>query len=178
MEIWKPIRGLEGYYEVSNEGRVRGLDRKISNPRGHTFMRKGKIISQCTMKRGYKRVYLSKDSKQYNIQVHRAVAEAFIPNPYGLPQVSHINGVKDDNSPDNLEWTSNHDNYLHSLDNGLRPKDVYPKRVGQFSLNGELIQEFFSIRQCSKKLNISDSTIHRVCSGKKESHNGYKLQYL
>ncbi len=102
-EIWKPVVGYEGLYEVSNLGRVRSVDRLVNHPSGSKSLRKSKLLSP-NMTRGYLCVHLSKNCKVTSQRVHRLVAEAFIPNPYNLPMINHKNEVKSDNSIDNLEW--------------------------------------------------------------------------
>ena len=106
-EIWKPIKGYEGLYEVSNLGRVKSLERICKG--GHNSIRvvKEKILKQCYCgrDRDYLNVKLCKNSKSKTIQVHRLVATTFIPNPLNLPQVNHKKEFeKWNNSVDNLEW--------------------------------------------------------------------------
>lgn len=97
MEIWKPIKGYEGLYEISSFGNVRSLRRNTTN---------GKIIKSQKTKTGYYRVGLCKNGKLKHYFVHRLVAKAFILNPDNLPQVNHKNECKTDNNVDNLEWCS------------------------------------------------------------------------
>lgn len=115
VEVWKPIMGYEGLYEVSNLGRVKSLDRMVINYRG-SFIRKGEIKAICNLSKGYKGVLLCKDGKQKTHKVHRLVAEAFLPNPDNLPQVNHKDEDKTNNRVENLEWCDNkyNINYSHS----------------------------------------------------------------
>ena len=99
-EEWRPIEGYEGLYEVSNTGLIRSLDRFV----GNRNRIKGKILSINIKKGGYCSVVLSKYGKMKGYQVHRLVAQAFIPNPDNLPQVNHIDEDKSNNCVDNLEW--------------------------------------------------------------------------
>ena len=107
-EIWKPIEGYEGLYEVSNLGRVKSLKRL------HT---KERILSQFLNHRGYARVNLWKENKSRKYSVHRLVAEAFIPNPDSKPQVNHIDENKTNNSVENLEWCTQLENHNHGTVN-------------------------------------------------------------
>ena len=103
-EIWKPIEGYEGLYEVSSYGRVRSLDRYVKCDYERYRLHKGKILSPGKDKDGYLFVVLSCNGKHKTITVHRLVAQAFIPNPYNLPQVNHRDENPSNDNVDNLEW--------------------------------------------------------------------------
>ena len=96
-EIWKPVVGYEGLYEVSNFGRVRSL-------------RRNKILKLKNEVDGYIRVTLCNGGTEKLYQVHRLVAQAFIPNPDNLPQINHKDEVKSNNIVTNLEWCTVHYN--------------------------------------------------------------------
>lgn len=78
-EIWKDIKGWEGYYQVSNLGNVRSLDRAITQSNGKVVVWKGRLLRQRKNELGYKFVGLRKDYKRKTMRVHRLVAMAFIP---------------------------------------------------------------------------------------------------
>ena len=125
-EIWKPISEYNGYYEVSNLGRVRSITRKIerTDPKDSSkkrlFTYKGKLVPFWITKKGYCRLTISINGIAKKYLVHRLVANAFIPNNDNKAQVNHINCVKADNRVENLEWVTNYENYLHSVENGLQ----------------------------------------------------------
>ena len=108
VEVWKPVKGYEGIYEVSDHARVRSLDRiaRSKHRNGKSFTRKvkGHIITQRVNNNGYMTVRLSKDGESKIHLVHRLVAVAFVPNPYELPFVNHKDDTPKNNMPDNLEW--------------------------------------------------------------------------
>lgn len=114
MEIWKPIKGYEGLYEVSNKGRIKSLPKKYNR-----F--KETILSNVEQKRSHTSYYqipLSKDGKVKRVSVHRLVAEAFIPNPLNKPYINHKNSNGLDNSVSNLEWCTQLENIHHGMKHG------------------------------------------------------------
>lgn len=104
-EEWRPVRGYEDYYEVSNYGNVRSIPRVTITKRGDIVNRKGKILTLFANKNtGYEQVMLTVHMKYKMCYVHRLVAEAFIDNPHNLRCVVHVNGDKLDNRVENLKW--------------------------------------------------------------------------
>lgn len=117
-EIWKPVKGYERKYEISNFGNIKAL-----NFQGHGFE---KLKKPTLNKEGYFCIMLWKDSKPKLFKIHRLVAEAFIPNIENKPQVDHINTIRTDNRVDNLRWVTNFENsrnehtYKRISENGKR----------------------------------------------------------
>lgn len=110
-ELWKSVRGFEGYYEVSNHGRVRSLDRIVPNHlTGGESVIKGQVLKGRLNRGGYRQVTLCVAQKNTTRTIHRLVAQAHIPNPEGLPLVLHGILGKEDNSVANLRWGTNSDN--------------------------------------------------------------------
>lgn len=102
-EIWRPVKEYEGYYEVSNLGRVRSIDRYVNTKGDSKRIRNGRVLKGI-LHNEYVWVTLSKDNLKSKKRVHRIVAEAFLPNPDNLPQVNHKDEDKTNNNVDNLEW--------------------------------------------------------------------------
>lgn len=120
-EIYKPVKGYEGLYEVSNLGNVKSL-KKV---RGRALS--GERLLKPHIVNGYVMVTLCKDSKPFNASVHRLIAEAFIPNPENKETINHIDGNKQNNSIDNLEWATQRENNIHAYRTGLHN----PKKNGR-----------------------------------------------
>ena len=123
-EIWKPIEGYEGLYEVSNTGQVRSLDRYIKTCYEAYKLQKGKILNPGKNTNGYLQVVLHCNGKCKTINVHKLVAQAFIPNTDNLPMINHKDEDKTNNNVDNLEWcTSKYNiNYGSRLNKSLLTK--------------------------------------------------------
>lgn len=126
-EIWRPISGYNGYYEVSNLGRVRSVTRKIerTNPLNPTkkalYTYKGKLVPFWITKKGYCRCSLSINGITKKHLVHQLVAREFIIKNNHKSQVNHINCIKTDNKVDNLEWVTCKENYEHAIQNKIHP---------------------------------------------------------
>lgn len=118
IEEWKDIQGYEGYYQVSNLGRVKSVSRTRLGNKKSVISVPEKIL-KGGITRGYRTVILCIDSKIKSFSIHRIVANAFIDNPYNKSQVNHIDGIKLNNTVDNLEWTTAQENTQHAWDNGL-----------------------------------------------------------
>lgn len=123
LEIWKDIFGFEGLYQVSNLGHVRSLTRTVEQMNRGGMCKTtypSKMLRPTTTPNGYKQVRLSKNNKQIHKNVHRLVAETFIPNPNSLPQVNHIDSNKSNNMVSNLEWVNNSGNQKHAFKFGFQ----------------------------------------------------------
>ena len=114
VEEWKDIEGYEGLYQVSDWGNVKSLPRlskrSASRHRGTSILINERILKQSFQTSGYKVVVLCKDGNNRQFQVHRLVAEAFIPNPENKPQIDHINTNKAENNVENLRWCTHTEN--------------------------------------------------------------------
>lgn len=108
-ELWKPVKGYEGFYEVSNLGSVRS----VGGRRGSS----SRFLKYADTK-GYDSVALSVNNKPKTFQVHRLVMDAFVGHKPEL-EVNHKDGNKKNNALYNLEWTSHQGNMEHALFNNL-----------------------------------------------------------
>jgi hypothetical protein len=119
MEKWKDIKGYEGYYQVSNLGNVKSLDRVVWN--GKVFHKRiGKILKPKGDR--YYELCLTKQGKLKKVYIHRLVAQAFIPNPNNKAEVNHMDGNKVNNHISNLEWCTSKENKKHAWENGYYTK--------------------------------------------------------
>lgn len=121
LEIWKDIKGYEGLYQISNFGRIKSLPKKRINGTNF-YIQKEKILKLQLKTKRYLGINLTKNKMHKNFLVHRLVAEAFIDNPYDLPQVNHKDCNKLNNNINNLEWCTQEENLNHALRNGLLTK--------------------------------------------------------
>ena len=117
MEIWKDVVGYEGYYQVSNLGAVRSLDRVKKSGSGHHVI-KGKVLKTKKETNGYLRVSLSVNGVKKLESVHRLVAKAFIPNDDSENlTINHKDCNKENNRVENLEWCKQAENNRHAREN-------------------------------------------------------------
>ena len=126
-EVWKDIPGYENSYQVSSKGLVRSLDRYVNHKTSKKIFCKGKVLKQAIDEDGYCRINLRYKGKDKRFGVHRLVASTFIPNPDNLPQVNHIDGDKENNCVENLEWCTPLYNNRHAYLIGHRPKEMFDK---------------------------------------------------
>jgi hypothetical protein len=173
METWKPIKGYEGWYEVSNLGNVRSLDRKVDFDDGRYANYKGKTLKTSLNNNGYYTTSLWKNSKSKIAYIHRLLAENFIPNPENKRLVNHIDGNKLNNHISNLEWVTVLENVRHSQKTGLTPETHVAKRVSQYDKNGNYIASYFSYYEAAKVVNGDHSKISLVVRGIRKTHKGF-----
>ena len=171
-EEWRDVIGYEGLYQVSNLGRVKRIEKYDSIGR----KLKEKILKFSKDRFGYLRLILTKDGKESLGTVHRLVAQAFIPNQKNLPQVNHRNECPTDNSVWNLEWCDASYNINYGRRN-KRAADAMSMPILQLDMNNNLIKEWESLSEASRKLNISLGNICNSCKGKRKSCGGFKWKY-
>lgn len=162
-EVWKDVQGFEGYYQVSNLGNIFSL---INNRKMKTTINK----------RGYCQTMFCGNVQRKNIRVHIIVAKAFIPNPQNKPAVNHINGIRNDNRLENLEWVTNKENTSHAIRIGLidyknRPPKLISgkeRKVIKISTN----EIYNSLKECAKANNINKKTFSNKIA--KNEYTEYK----
>lgn len=117
---WAVVKNFEGFYEVSNTGLVRSINRIIVDKNGKIKPYKGRLLTTTVSNSGYFGLKLHKDNKRIFKYIHRLVCEAFVVNPNNLLEVNHIDGNKLNNTDGNLEWVTRRENNRHAIQSGLR----------------------------------------------------------
>ena len=177
MEIWKTIEGTNGRYEISNTGKIRSLNYKNTG--------KIKELRPAPDPKGYMKTMLLIGGRYKNVKVHRLVAEVFIPNPEGKPQVNHKDGNKRNNHEDNLEWSSNIENAHHAIETGLfvnsykaseAANEKRKKPIVATRADGEKYT-FDSISSASRSLGVNRRHIQSILRGERRQTRGYTFEY-
>ena len=167
QEIWKDIAGYEGYYQVSNLGNVRSVTRYVHHPKGGVRVSHARVMKQSLNGDGYYFVNLQKGHESKPYRINRLVADAFLPNPNGLPCVNHIDKNRQNNAVDNLERCTVRYNVRYSS----------CKAISQFDKNGRHIRDWDAITDITEQLGINTSNISQCCQGKRNSAGGYIWRY-
>lgn len=152
METWKAVKGYEGLYEVSDEGRVRSVARgnRVLRPQE----RRHGYLAVCLYGRG------GNKNGFRQISVHRLVAEAFLENPNGYTDVNHKDENKQNNRLDNLEWCDHRNNSRS-------------RAIAQYDLNGNLLKIYPSLGEVFRQTGFSRSNIWNFASGKTNNRHQY-----
>ena len=178
--MWQAISGYEGYYEVSDCGEVRSVDRFVTETTGK-HAGKQRLLRGSPMKLtetkpadrtvGYYVVNLHKGRTSRVIPVHILVAKAFIPNPDNMPTVNHKDGNKHNNNVSNLEWVSYAENNKHALANNLRSPRGNP--IIQLSLDGSFVAKYRSACEAARETGFSRCVISHCLNGRMKQYAGF-----
>lgn len=171
-EQWRDVVEYEGFYQVSNLGRVRSVDRVVRHPRGGATRRKGKILSPFpSSKYGHVAVKLCKKGVETSVQVHRIVLEAWIgPCPDGC-ECCHENGIASDNAVSNLRWdtrvSNGRDMMMHGNHKTTRTRIV--RSDGK---------EYASMVDAAKDVGCAYQSISAACRDLTNYVKGYGWSYV
>jgi NUMOD4 motif/HNH endonuclease len=166
-EIWKPVVGYEGAYEVSSLGRIRTVERQVSAKAGSVRTVKPRIRIPCFVN-GYYGVKLSHHNKSKTEIVHRMVLEAFVgPRPSAMHDACHWDGVKTNNSISNLRWGTKKENKEDAFRQGVAP---IGEKVANSKLKIEFVMSVFgdsrSGAEIARAASVNRSTINKIRAGK------------
>jgi hypothetical protein len=171
-EEWKPIKGYEGFYEVSDQGRIKSVARTLIMKNGVRRPIKEKIINGSAQASGYLNVTLSKNGTCEKLRIHRIVAEAFVPNPDHMPEVNHKDENKQNNAAANLEWCDRKYNNIYGTAK-LRSAITQGKPVLQI-LDGEIVNAWPSAGMAAAFTNATQGGISSCCRGEMKTSGGYE----
>lgn len=169
ISVWKKVVEFENYYEVSSCGKIRSLDRIDRFGRFY----QGRELRQKTTRFGYNEVTFSINGVSKSVKTHRIVAEAFIQNNDNKQQVNHINGIKTDNSLNNLEWVTPMENINHGIKTGLinNNGELNPaskmKIKDVLNIRKKYLSGKYSQRLLAKEYNVSQKSIFNIVNSKK-----------
>lgn len=173
MEEWKDIQGYEGLYQVSNLGSVKSL--VGWNVGKNDYEKREKILNPS--KGEYERVVLFKNGKSKTFAIHVLVAKTFIPNPENKPQVNHKDENKYNNCVSNLEWCTHKENMNYGTKQDRESFIKTKYNVLQYDLNGNLIKEWFNLREIVLNTNYKKANIANCCNHRSKTAYGYRWEY-
>ena len=174
-EIWKPIVGWEGLYEISNFGNVKSVDRYVVQRNYFRFF-KGIPIKPCKHKSGYATVTLRNSGIQKIAKIHQLVMNTFNPKKNNEKlEINHIDGNTMNNKLDNLEWCTHKENLQHASKNNLL--SIY-KPINQYDLEGNFIKTWHSMKEAREFYGYGINSLRNACKSKSGIHKGYIWRYV
>lgn len=185
-EVWKSIQGYEGYYEVSNLGRIKSLARPVYKRDGTFHRYKNETIKKPKLsKDGYLNITLCVNCKNRSFGIHRLVAEAFVPKPFTCEEleVNHKDLDRTNNYASNLEWVTHQENVSYSssqgryeVHDGVNNGRSVPVKI--YDKEGSFVKAFQYLGQCAEWMMQNNfcrgKSIHGVMSGIKKSIDNNK----
>ena len=172
-EVWKDIPEFPRY-QVSNFGRVKSIDWHIKRKDGNDHFRKGTMLKQALDTAGYNQVHLVQNDGVRILLVHRVVALVFLDNPDNKAQVNHKNGIKTDNSLDNLEWVTKDENTQHAVKTGLIKRGAQ-LNYSRLVINLENGIFYDSITDAANAHGIKGRTLHHWLYGDRKNKSALSL---
>lgn len=186
LEDWKDVVGYEEYYAISSIGRVISYPRKVWSVKNNCYAnRKGRLLKQKHTYDGYRTITLHVDTIRKETMVHRLIAQAFIPNFENKAYVNHIDGNKQNNHIDNLEWVTASENCIHAIKTGLAPSLAGEGNIKSSITEEQAIyikQNYFKQSHGNKQefashLPISNSVVKKIAYGTLWSHLNNYIEY-
>jgi len=170
-EEWRDVVGYEGYYQVSSNGKVKSLSRKL----GNNHVTKDIVMKPVIDKYGYKRLGLYKNNKLTNALVHRLVATAFVDNNENKNIVNHKDENKTNNNIDNLEWVTvkennNYGTRIERISNSNKNKIKVIYRDNTYEIWDSAID-------FAKEFGILQSNIIHCLKGRQKTYHGLRFEY-
>lgn len=182
-EIWRDIKGYE-IYQVSSLGRVKSIRRTVKSKNGYRTV-KEHILKPRKNRDGYLQLSLWNENKRKTMKVHRLVCEAFLHNPLNLPQINHINEIKEDNRVENLEYCDARYNNNFGTRNERARISISKAKKGVFNTKHskavkclETGKIYPSLSEVNRKFGFSAGHICDCCNGKRNIAYGYHWQYV
>lgn len=166
-------------YAVSDTGNIYSLKGKNKQ--------QAKLLKPILTKSGYLNISLCKGGKRYTKRIHRLVIETFTPNIKNKPQINHIDGDKQNNKLENLEWCTASENTKHSYEVlGRKPPRAMLGRFGKDSpfhkpilqiQDHTVIAKYYGYHEASRQTGIAYQNIYKCCKGKRKTAGGYQWGY-